>query len=189
MVRITGGIFRSRLLVAPTGSTTRPSSDRLREALFGLLMHRGLVPSGGRALDLYAGTGALGLESLSRGLGHVTFVERASRAIAALRTNVTALDLQTCVRIIERPVERALQSGLLDGETFDLVFADPPYARTSSSGFRNALTALVARRLVTNRTCVVVEHPTKDAPPDLPLTRWESRHYGDSALAFYSMGP
>jgi 16S rRNA (guanine966-N2)-methyltransferase len=105
-MRITGGAHRSRNLVAPRGQQTRPTSDRVREALFAILGAARPI-AGERVLDLYAGTGALGLEALSRGAALVVMVERAKEALDAIRANVTALDAADDVRVVASPVERA----------------------------------------------------------------------------------
>ena len=106
-MRVTGGIFRSRALRAPRGTTTRPTSDRVREAMFSMLVSDGLIEEGARILDLYAGSGALGLEALSRGAGEAVLVEQGRDALAAIRENVEALDVADRVRVVAARVERA----------------------------------------------------------------------------------
>src|SRR3984893_15924457 len=123
-MRITGGIYRSRALHAPRGLATRPTSDRVREALFGILSAAGAV-EGARVLDLYAGTGALALEALSRGASRAILVESSRNALAALRANVTSLGLEKRTWIAATDVGRAARR-LADKGPFDLVFADPP---------------------------------------------------------------
>jgi 16S rRNA (guanine966-N2)-methyltransferase len=185
-MRITGGTFRSRALKAPRGDATRPTSDRVREALFSILASRREI-AGARVLDLYAGTGALGLEALSRGAAHATFVERAKEAQAALRANVAALGVGDRARILASPVE-LLPKLLGDDAPFDLVLADPPYADVSSGTAPRALSALVHARLVANGALVVLEHAHKDAAPSIAgLDLEDARRYGDTSLAFYAM--
>ncbi len=124
-MRIVAGEFRSRVLRAPGGLNTRPTSDRLRETLFNVLEARtagGLA--GSRFLDLYAGSGANGLEALSRGAQEAIFVEQAEPALAALRANIAALGVSSRARVVAGPVARWLQNA---GQSFDLVFLDPPY--------------------------------------------------------------
>jgi 16S rRNA (guanine(966)-N(2))-methyltransferase RsmD len=193
-MRITGGRLRSRALKAPKGSATRPTSDRVREALFSILGPRASV---GRVLDLYAGTGALGLEALSRGAGHVTFVERAKEALVALNANVDALGVRGQTRVLAMPVERALRALLAeDTRRFDVVFADPPYADVAS-GVASELLGL-AVPLLDEGGLLVLEHASRDVPasiePTMPtgptgtagLVREDVRTYGDTALSFYT---
>ena len=122
-MRIVAGTFRSRRLVAPAGQGTRPTSDRAREALFAML---GDI-DGARVLDCFAGSGALGLEALSRGAATCAFVERDRAAVAALRANVAALDVadRCAVRAID--VRRALRADAAAGRQYDLFLIDPPY--------------------------------------------------------------
>jgi 16S rRNA (guanine966-N2)-methyltransferase len=122
-MRIVGGEFGSRRLVAPAGRGTRPSSDRLRGALFAALQD----VTGARALDLFAGSGALGLEALSRGAASCDFVERDRAALAALEANVDALGLGTRGRILAGDVRAVLRRLAREGRRYDLVLIDPPY--------------------------------------------------------------
>ncbi len=184
-MRITGGEHRSRTLQAPRGSDTRPTSDRVREALFGILDAQGKI-AGARVLDLYAGTGALGLEAISRGAAHATFVESSRGAIAALRANLAALRVADRARVVESSVERA-DAQLAREAPFDLVLVDPPYVDVSGPAARS-IERIVGRGLISPDALVVLEHATRDSPPDLArmvLTR--SRVYGDTSLAFYEI--
>jgi 16S rRNA (guanine966-N2)-methyltransferase len=122
-MRIVAGEFRSRRLVAPAGADTRPTSDRAREALFAML---GDV-AGDRALDLFAGSGALGLEALSRGAAFCTFVERDRAALAALRANVAELGVGDRSTVRAGDVRRALRADAAAGRQYDLLLIDPPY--------------------------------------------------------------
>jgi 16S rRNA (guanine(966)-N(2))-methyltransferase RsmD len=185
-VRITGGEFRSRALRAPRGRATRPTSDRVREALFAILGGR---VAGARVLDLYAGTGALGLEALSRGALRVTFVERGREALEAIRANVTALGVEARVEVVAAPVERARFI-----EPADLVFADPPYADVPAAV--RVLEEIVRGGALSDGATVVLEHPPPRAgekPASGPeiggLLRDETRRYGDSCLTFYARAP
>jgi 16S rRNA (guanine966-N2)-methyltransferase len=181
-MRITGGRHRSRMLVAPKGSATRPTSDRVREALFAILASAGHPPLAGvRVLDLYAGTGALALEAL---------VERAREALDAIRTNVAALHLEAHVRVLPMPVDRAVRSLRAAGAPgFDLVFADPPYADVPRGDVARALEAVVASGALAEVARVVVEHGKGDAaPPVVGLVLEETRRYGDTCLSFYMHG-
>jgi 16S rRNA (guanine966-N2)-methyltransferase len=184
-MRITGGELRSRQLRAPRGSATRPTSDRVREALFNVLASRALL-HGARVLDLYAGTGALGLEAISRGAVHATLVEDARDALAAIRANVAALGVADRVRVVAARVERAARTLVpLSGAPFDLVFADPPYADVTSGEACRAIEAVVGAALAPGGT-LVLEHAHADPPPALGGLRMDdARRYGDTALALY----
>jgi 16S rRNA (guanine(966)-N(2))-methyltransferase RsmD len=123
-MRVVAGRLRGRRLHAARGRTTRPTTDRARAGLFDWL---GARVAGARILDLYAGTGSLGIEALSRGAEHVTFVERDPGARAALERNRADLDLGACTRVIASDVVRALPGLRAAAQRFDLVLADPPY--------------------------------------------------------------
>ena len=126
-MRIVGGRFRGRTLRAPADDATRPTSDRLRETLFDVLAHRYDDPvTGARVIDLFAGTGALGLEALSRGAAHALFVEDGGPARALIRDNVEALGVAGLCRIFRRD---ATKLGDVQAAPFDLAFLDPPYGQ------------------------------------------------------------
>ena len=127
-MRIVGGEFRGRALAAPSGRETRPTADRLRQTIFDILAHgHGDVLKGARVLDLFAGTGALGLEALSRGAAYALFVEEAVAARGAIRANIEALRLTGRSRVFRRDATRLGPAGTV--LPFDLVFADPPYGK------------------------------------------------------------
>ncbi|HEY2510757.1 MAG TPA: 16S rRNA (guanine(966)-N(2))-methyltransferase RsmD [Polyangiaceae bacterium] len=182
-MRITGGELRSRALKAPKGHDTRPTSDRVREALFSILTARGGVLAGARVLDLYAGTGALGLEALSRGAAAAVFVERSREALAVLRANIASLGVGDRAVVVGAAVEKAEK--VLRDSSFGLVFADPPYADVKSGVATRALEAMVVPRLEP-AGLVVLEHASRDpAPPLARLALEESRTYGDTCVTFY----
>jgi 16S rRNA (guanine966-N2)-methyltransferase len=133
-VRIIAGQFRGRPLQAPPGVATRPTADRVREALFSMLASRFGSFEGLRVADLYAGSGALGLEALSRGAAHVTFVENEPSAQAAIKANAAKLGVAERVRIVGGSALALPRS-----EPFDLIFADPPYAPGSGSTVARAV--------------------------------------------------
>jgi 16S rRNA (guanine966-N2)-methyltransferase len=124
-MRVVAGTARGRTLVTPPGTRTRPTSDRVREAIFGALWSRGVV-EGARVVDLFAGSGALGVEALSRGAEHATFVDSDRFARAAIRRNVEGCGFAARATIVATPVERWLAA--LADEHFDLALCDPPYA-------------------------------------------------------------
>jgi len=173
---ITGGTLRSRRVPAPSGRAVRPTPARVKEALFSMLGDR--VPDA-RVLDLYAGSGALGFESVSRGALHATFVERHGPTADALAASARTLGIAERCTVLHAPVERAVAA--LDGR-YDLVFADPPYAQPYPVA---AFGTLRARRAIDAATTVVYEHASRDAAPDDPAMRVErTERYGEVALAF-----
>jgi 16S rRNA (guanine966-N2)-methyltransferase len=172
-VRVVAGEFKGRRLVAPRGAGTRPTADRVREALFSML---GNV-SGARVLDLYAGSGALGIEALSRGAESAVFVERDQAALAALRRNLDAVGARAEVR--RQDVLRYLARP--EG-TFDLVFCDPPYddAPAVAAPLTGALPALLGE------DARIVTESDKRNPLLLPLPLLVERTYGDTRVAIHS---
>jgi len=175
-MRIVAGAARGRPLAAPPGQTTRPTSDKVRGALFNVL---GQHFEGGRVLDLYAGTGALALEALSRGCERAVCVEADRRAAGCIRKNAIACGVADRVEIRCEPVERALPR--LAAASFDLVFLDPPYR----AGPAAALATLA--RLLAERATVVAEHDAGDPPPDDPpgLVLEARRNWGDTGISIY----
>jgi 16S rRNA (guanine966-N2)-methyltransferase len=176
VVRVIAGAARGRPLRVPAGEGTRPTADRVKEALFSSLQPR--LP-GARVLDLFAGSGALGLEALSRGAGSLTAVESHSAALAALRHNIEAVGLPG-VEVVASDVRRALH-GALPGSPFDLVLLDPPY-RMPTDELADVLAAL-AGHLAPGAT-VVVERPARAGEVVWPadLLAEGSRRYGDTAV-------
>ncbi|HEV2815251.1 MAG TPA: 16S rRNA (guanine(966)-N(2))-methyltransferase RsmD [Solirubrobacteraceae bacterium] len=173
-MRVIAGRHKGRRLHAPPGA--RPTSDRVREALFSIL---GPL-DGARVLDLYAGSGALGLEALSRGAAAAVFVERDGRALAALRTNLEALGAEGEVRRAD--VLAALREARERGETYDLVLCDPPYRLAPDLGrsLGEALAPVLAE------DARVVTESDRRAPLDLdllPLT--DERRYGDTLIRIH----
>jgi 16S rRNA (guanine(966)-N(2))-methyltransferase RsmD len=176
-MRVIAGTLKGRRLDAPDWPGPRPTSDKLRETLFNVLAPR---ISGTRFLDGYAGSGAVGIEALSRGAAHVTFVERDPRAVRLIEENLQRCQVADRYVIIRAGFDRA--AGRLAGAVFDLVFLDPPY------GAGTLAAALAAgAELVTADGVLVIEHATRDAAPArcgrLELTR--DLTSGDSALTFY----
>lgn len=177
-MRIVAGAARGRRLVAPTGSAVRPTADRVKEALFSSLAP--LIP-GASVLDVFAGSGALGLEALSRGASHVTFVEQDRRALAALATNIATVDLPGTA-VVAGEARRVLAGGsALSGRPFDLVLLDPPYALDETT--LALLLADLAGHLAPGAS-VVVERSAEAPVPGWPATlvAGEPRRYGATAL-------
>lgn len=178
-MRVIAGRLGGRKLVAPRGFATRPTTDRVREALFSVLGDL----RGARVLDLFAGTGALGIEALSRGASSATFVERARPALAALRENLTTLGLLGEARVLAAPARRAAVT--LEGP-FDLVFADPPYAILAE--VPPILASLGA--CLSDDARLVIEHASRDAAPEIPgFVPEPSRRYGDATVTVYLASP
>lgn len=190
-MRIIAGNYRSRRLDAPPGLSTRPTSDRLRETLFNVLAPRICGTNGGAAfLDLYAGSGAVGLEALSRGAAHVTFVERAPAALKVLRKNLDQLGIEsrfevraesvaTFLRSSTKPTPRSIQ--------YEVLFADPPYddleEYAATLGTLGRMQEILAPGAI-----VVAEHRRKQKLDDRYgcLHRTRLLEQGDAALSFYA---
>ena len=187
-MRVIGGQFRSRLLVAPGGLGTRPTSDRLRETLFNVLRDR---VEGARFADLFAGSGAVGIEALSRGAAFAFFAEQAPPAVKAIRANLTQLGLGPAqAEVAAMPVARALAQAARGGAAFDLVFLDPPYeAAEAYTATLNSL-AQNAASLLAPGAVVVAEHARRIPLPDSlgALGRTRVLEQGDAALSFYAVG-
>ncbi len=183
-MRVIAGSFRSRTLQAPAGLATRPSSDRLRETLFNVLAPR---IEGARFLDLYAGSGAVGIEALSRGAADVVFVERAAPALKVLRANLARLGLTKGFSVVSGSVARFLLNPA-PSPPFDLVFLDPPY--DAADEYAAVLSSLAdpASRLISAGALVIAEHRRKDKLEDHygPLRRTRLLPQGDGALSFYA---
>lgn len=183
-MRVIAGSRGGRPLKAPRGDATRPTTDRVREALFSIL---GPL-DGARVLDLYAGTGALGIEALSRGASHAVFVERLRPALQALGDNLRALELDPLSTVLSVPVERALERLVAHGP-FDLVVVDPPYEHAAAA---LALVATFAAHegLFAPSVRVIVEHASRASLPEVAeLTQLDTRRYGDTALTFLARRP
>ena len=169
------GEWGGRRLQAPPGAATRPTSDRVREALFSIL---GSI-EGARVLDLFAGSGALGLEALSRGAASATFVDDAPAAIRVVKANLAALGGTAEVR--RGDALRFLGSASAGGAQYDLVFLDPPYRHTErlARPLSEALPAVLAPG------AVAVAESDRRAPLDLTLPLHDERRYGDTLIRFY----
>jgi 16S rRNA (guanine966-N2)-methyltransferase len=180
-VRVIAGEHRGRRLVAPPGRDTRPTSDRVREALFSIL---GPL-DGARVLDLYAGSGALAIEALSRGARSAVLVERDRRAVAALRANLDALGVaEPEAQVVAAPARAALKNARAAGDTYDLVFVDPPYRSAPELGqeLSEALGPLLAAG---GR---VVSESDRRAPLELSMPLTLERRYGDTLIRIHTHG-
>lgn len=180
-MRIVAGRLKGRRLVTPRGLTTRPTADQVRMALMDTL-----APwlEGARFLDLFAGAGGVGLEALSRGAAHVTFVETDPAALTALRRNLAALGVTPAARVVRGDVLRALRRLAREGVRFHLVFLDPPY---ETPLVESVLAVLGEGRLLIPPALVVAQHRTKRPPPAEAgcLRTWRRRRFGDTTLTFF----
>ena len=178
-MRIVGGRLRGRALAAPKSLTIRPSADRLRGSLFNILVHAYDDPTAGaRVLDLFAGTGALGLEALSRGAAFALFVDQSAEARALIRANIAALDLGGVTRIFRRDARKLGSAHPL--EPFTLAFLDPPYGKQLAAA---ALASAAAGGWLAPGALVVVEEAAKaDLTAPAAFARLERRSYDDTAL-------
>jgi 16S rRNA (guanine966-N2)-methyltransferase len=181
-VRIVGGRFRGRTLSAPSGLATRPTSDRVREALFNILSHGTCAVDleGARVLDLFSGTGALGLEALSRGAAYCLFVEDNADARGVIRDNIEALGLTGSSKVWRRDATKLGPAAPM--QPFRLVFADPPYGK--GLGEAALAAAFEGGWLDSAAVCVLEERSdVQIAPPPL-FEEFDTRIYGDTALHF-----
>ncbi|HZR49411.1 MAG TPA: 16S rRNA (guanine(966)-N(2))-methyltransferase RsmD [Streptosporangiaceae bacterium] len=180
MARVIAGESRGRRLAVPAGRDTRPTSDRAREGLFGTISSIAGPLDGQRVLDLYAGSGAVGLEALSRGAEHVTLVESAAPALRVIRANITALGMPGAEVAGDR-VERFLSQK--PGAPYHVVFADPPYA-TPDEQIAAMLTALDAHGWLASGALVVVERATRSGSLDWPqgYVPVRARRYGEATF-------
>jgi len=220
LLRVVGGAWRGRPLVAPAGRATRPTSDKVREAVFDVLqalpeLATGTGPAvlaGHTVLDLYAGSGALGIEALSRGAACCTFVERDRAALSALRRNLAALgiaiaekgptgagrsggqgadesggraaDAPPAARVVAADVRRALQADARVGSLYTLVLADPPYARSADA--QDALSRLLGPVLAPQ--AVIVVETSGKSEVQLPWRLVRVKVYGDTKVAVLTAG-
>ncbi|MEM9278219.1 MAG: 16S rRNA (guanine(966)-N(2))-methyltransferase RsmD [Pseudomonadota bacterium] len=179
-MRIIGGRFRGKTLSAPAGKDTRPTTDRVRENLFNILGNR-MSFDGLRVLDLFAGTGALGLEAMSRGAGFCLFVEEAGSACAAIRENIENMTLTGQTKIFRRDVIR--MGGIGTMKPFDLVFADPPY----NAGLgEKAAESLVKGSWLAGNAIFILEEQKPVMPEKISgFDCLDVRSYGDTAIGLF----
>jgi 16S rRNA (guanine(966)-N(2))-methyltransferase RsmD len=201
-MRVIAGTYRSRQLIAPRGSGTRPTSDRLRETLFNILAPR---VAGCRFADLYAGTGAVGIEAISRGAEQVWFAEKAEPALAAIRANLKALKIARGFAMEERGVGALLErfakvaqkaatesvEGARAGDLLDLVYLDPPWeAEAEYANTLHLLGSARGRLMLAPNALIIAEHNSKSLLAERygELVQTRTLKQGDAALSFYAMG-
>jgi 16S rRNA (guanine966-N2)-methyltransferase len=178
-MRIVGGSLGGRVLRAPRGAATRPTSEKVREAIFNIL---GPV-AGAHVLDLFAGSGGLGIEALSRGAAHATFVDAGKPALAAIRANLRELGLEDRAAVLAMDAVLAAQKA--PAVPWGVVFIDPPYA---SDLARRAVLALPPASLAPGAR-IVIEHDRRGIPPEQlgSLLRTDQRRYGDTMVSFFEV--
>ena len=189
-MRVIAGTYRSRILKSLKGLALRPTSDRLRETLFNVL---GPGVGGSRFVDLFAGTGAIGIEALSRGAAHVVFVENHAPAAALIRRNLELLEIRKGARVITSDALRGLQTlaSQLEGKTprYSYIFLDPPYS--AAKDYTRVLEFLGSGELLEPSGMVIAEHRRSfDLPQEAGvLKRFRVLRQGDAALSFYRYAP
>ena len=177
-MRIVAGRFGGRRIATPSGEQTRPTSDRVREALFSML---GPL-DGERVLDAFAGSGALGLEALSRGAASATFVDQDAWAASVIKRNIAELGLSDDeARVVQAPLASAIRTAPQDAEPYSLVFLDPPYRHAPALG--DELAALLTPLLAGDAR--VVTESDRRAPLELPFTITHDRRYGDTLIRIH----
>lgn len=180
-MRVVGGQLRGRALATPRDHAIRPTTDRTREAVFNMLAHRfGDRLEGARVLDLFAGTGALGIEALSRGAAYCVFIEESAEGRGLVRTNVEAFGLTGRTKIFRRDATGLGDAGTLG--PFGLVFADPPYGK--GLGERALQSARAGGWLAPGALCVVEETASVAFAPGPEFTVLEERSYGETIIRF-----
>lgn len=184
-MRVIAGSHKGRRLLGPKGQQIRPTSDRVKEALFSILGPR---VHGTRVLDLYAGTGAIGIEALSRGAQAATFVETNPVSLRLLRSNLERCGLTGASDVQACPVETFLRRASRLGRAYDIVFADPPYDTRSGEVL---LPSLARAGIITADSIVIVEHRTQRTIPlrTDPLIRVREYRYGDTTLSVFGLSP
>jgi len=185
-MRVIAGKFRSRRLRSLPGLDLRPSADRLRETLFDVLTAGNPTALEGTVwFDLYAGTGAVGIEAMSRGAGMVYFVESSGRAAQLIKQNLASLGIETGFQILKQNSSRALSGMELGGAAADFVFLDPPY--DMKEAYRQTLQTLSQSRLLKPESIVIAEHQKMFDPGEAfdSLRRYRKLVQGDAALSFY----
>jgi 16S rRNA (guanine966-N2)-methyltransferase len=187
VARVIAGEAGGRRLAVPDGRDTRPTSDRAREGLFATITSITGPLDGARVLDLYAGSGAVGLEALSRGAGHVLLVEQGGRAVRVIKENISSIGLPGAVLAADR-VERVLARGP-DGDRYDIVFADPPYA-LADAAVERVLSLLAEGGWLAPAALVIVERATRSGPVSWPdgFTPDRDRRYGEATF-WYGRAP
>lgn len=179
-MRVISGNLKGRRLFSLKGQTLRPTSDRVKEAIFDILQDQ---IRGRKVLDLFAGTGALGIEALSRGAKSSVFVEESTRSLSALRRNIEECRLKERAEVLGREARAAIKILEARGDSFELIFLDPPYGKGLA---RRALEALGKSSIVASGTLVVAEHSLSEELDFIPSwQRVDRRRYGSTQVSFF----
>lgn len=177
-MRIISGTCKGRRIKAPKGKHIRPALDQVKEAVFNILFD----VSDLEVLDLFAGSGSMGLEALSRGARHAVFVERDAAACSVIRTNLASLKLEHSATVIAMPVLRAIEHLARMRASFNLIFVDPPYLKDE---VMRTLDHLASSTIVQPNAVIVIEHHPKEPIGNVPeLTLTDSRKYGQTLITF-----
>lgn len=186
-MRVIGGTARGRRLAAPRGERVRPTADRVKEALFSILTSLLGNLEGLRVLDVFAGTGNLGIEALSRGCSEAIFVDSHRESAAIIRQNLTQLNLTDRGRVIVKDAASALQCLNENIAPFNIIFLDPPYRQGLAE---KVLGILASAPFVTRETIIVSESDSSEVFPERfgSLQQFDRRVYGDTALTFFQKG-
>ena len=180
-MRIIGGEARSRTLKAPSGTDTRPTLDQVRESLFNILQFR---IRGKSVLDLYAGSGAIALEALSRGAVRAVLCDSSREAARVIAENIKSLGYEEKARLLPMPDMRATELLAAEKERFDYIFLDPPYKMNASP----VIGRLIDLELLNRGGTLIVEHLADNAPaPDGRLERTDERRYRDTRISFFTL--
>ena len=181
-MRVISGTAGGLKLTAPRGMTTRPTTDRVKEALFSILEHAGVI-AGAKVLDLFAGSGSLGIEALSRGAATCTFIEKNRAALDALQTNITRTRYSQQATVLPQDALRAVERLAGTGARFRLALIDPPY----DSGIQTAIISYLSEHLMEPDGMIVAELSSRSSLPQQigRCNRSDRRVYGDTALEFY----
>lgn len=182
-MRIVAGEYRGRRLHTPRGTQIRPTTDRVREAIFSMIAPR---VDEARVLDLFAGTGALGLEALSRGAAQAFFVDRSPDAIRLINANIELCKAQHRAKVLQGPAIQVLERLARQEESFNLIFMDPPYGKGHVEE-----TLLHLSGVAYVETLVIAEHDVRDILPERQgdWVRTRERRYGDTAISFFLNNP
>lgn len=183
-MRVVSGICKGRPLKAVPGTSTRPTTDKVKEAIFNMI---GPYFDGGMALDLFAGSGALGLEALSRGLDRAIFVDRDMRAIQTIRANIQACELEDKAEVFRNEADRALKALIKRAVTFDYIFLDPPYKKHELT---NIMKKMDEHMLLQPEGFIICEHSQEVKLPDSVGRLQQQKHerYGITAVTIFSLG-
>ena len=184
-MRVIAGSLRGHRLECPSGLALRPTSDRLKESLFNILAP---CVEGSRFLDLFSGSGSIGLEAYSRGAGRVVVVEKEASALRCLQGNLKRCRAEEEIFVLAFSVPLALKKLSGQGDRFDIIFLDPPYQEDKL--YKETLTGIDCGLLVSPDGMVIAEHPAKKALPDVcgSLHCYRRHRVGDSCLSFYRLG-